>query len=176
MVSGAGSCDITCNQWGHLLMLDGVQDGEYAGQGSVWTAFDLGKSCVRQIEIGKALHRNPVEPCRAPQPIQDGRAVGYVSYYAWLCGYLGVVSATFLVDGLHWSHWYLRRICQSFEGMVPGGSRLRWWFQVVPISCRRCLNYRIFVCGTLKRLAPSVVLKPVCRTPIALSLSKMVRP
>ena len=151
MVSGAGSCDITCNQWGHLLMLDGVQDGEYAGQSAAaYSGWGLDTLV--------------------------GHAVGYVSYYAWLCGYLGVVSATFLVDGLHWSHWYLRRICQSFEGMVPGGSRLRWWFQVVPISCRRCLNYRIFVCGTLKRLAPSAVLKPVCRTPIALSLSKMVRP
>ena len=31
-------------------MLDGVQDDVCAGQGSVWTAFDLRKSCVRQIE------------------------------------------------------------------------------------------------------------------------------
>ena len=38
------------NQWGPSLMLYGVPDGEYAGQGSAWTAFDVGKCCVRQIE------------------------------------------------------------------------------------------------------------------------------
>ena len=42
-------------------MFDGVQDGEYSGQGSVWTAFDLGKSCLRQIDNGKALYHNQVE-------------------------------------------------------------------------------------------------------------------
>ena len=52
-----------------------VPDSEYAGQGSVWTAFDLGKSCVRQIETGKALYRNPVEPCSTPLPIQDGALI-----------------------------------------------------------------------------------------------------
>ena len=33
-------------------MVDGVPDGEHAGEGSFWTAFDLGKSCVRQIKKG----------------------------------------------------------------------------------------------------------------------------
>ena len=49
-----------------------LSDCEFAGQGSVWTAFDLRKSCVRQIEEGKALHHNPTEPCSTPLPIQDG--------------------------------------------------------------------------------------------------------
>ena len=31
-------------------MLDRVLDGECACQDSVWTKFDLGKSCVRQME------------------------------------------------------------------------------------------------------------------------------
>ena len=34
------------------------------------------------------------------------------------------VSATVLVDGFHWSQRCLGRICQSFDGAVPGGSPL----------------------------------------------------
>ena len=57
-------------------MPDRVSDGgEYAGQGSVWTAFALGKSCVEQTEKGKAVNRNPVEPCSTWLPIQDGASV-----------------------------------------------------------------------------------------------------
>ena len=56
-------------------MLDRVQGGEHAGQRSVWTAFDLGKYCVRQIEKGRALYRNPVEPCSTPLPIQDAASI-----------------------------------------------------------------------------------------------------
>ena len=56
-------------------MLDGVQDGEYAGQGSVWTAFDQWKSCVRQIEKGDALKRNPMGPCSTPLSMQDGASM-----------------------------------------------------------------------------------------------------
>ena len=37
-------------------MPDGVQNGEYAAQGSVLFAFNLGKSCVRQIENGNVLY------------------------------------------------------------------------------------------------------------------------
>ena len=56
-------------------MLDGVQDCEYAGQGSVWTAFHLRKSCVRQIEKGKASYRDPMESSSTPLPIQDGPSI-----------------------------------------------------------------------------------------------------
>ena len=85
------------------------------------------------------------------------------------------VSATVLVDGLHWSHRCLRRLCQSFDGVVPGSSPLRGWFQVVPISCRRCLNHIILVCGILKRLALSAVVKLVCSILIVIYMSTMVR-
>ena len=53
-------------------MLDGVQDGEYAGQGSVWTAFDLQKPCVRETEKENALYCNPIKPCSTLLLIQDG--------------------------------------------------------------------------------------------------------
>ena len=86
------------------------------------------------------------------------------------------LSATVLVDGLHWSHKCLRRICQSFDGVVPGCSPLRGWFQVVPILWRRCLNHRIVVCGTFKHLTTSAVLKLVCSIPMVLSLSTMMGP
>ena len=163
-------------------MLDGVPDGEYAGQGSVWTAFDLGKCCVRQIEKGNALYRNPVEPCSTPLPIQDG-ALGTwckspeMSTHG-LCGCSDVLtSLCFCKSYFGWSSLMcLRRICQSFYGVVPGGSPLLGWFQVTQISCRRCLNHRIVLCGTFKRLAPSAVLKLVCSIPIVISLSTMVRP
>ena len=36
-----GHLTLSDNRWGPSPMIDGVQDGEYAGQGSVWTAFDL---------------------------------------------------------------------------------------------------------------------------------------
>ena len=75
MVSGGGSVTSSGNQWGSLQMLNRVQDGEYAGHGRVWTAFDLGKAFVRQIEKGKALCRNPVEPCSTPLPIQNGTSI-----------------------------------------------------------------------------------------------------
>ena len=53
----------------------------------------------------------------------------------------------------------------------PGGPPPCVWLQVVvPISFR-CLNHRMVVCGTLKRLALSAVLKLV-----VLSLWTMVRP
>ena len=80
------------------------------------------------------------------------------------------------VDGLHWSHRCLRRICQVIDGVVLGGSLIRGWFQMVLISWGSCLNHRFVVCGTLKRLAPSTVLKLVCNTPTDLSLSTMVGP
>ena len=53
-------------------MLDRVQGGEYADQSEVWTTFDLGKSCKKQIEKGRVQHRNPVEPCSTPLPVLDG--------------------------------------------------------------------------------------------------------
>ena len=94
-------------------MLDGVQDGEYAGQGSVWTAFDLRKTRVRKIEKGKALYRNSMGYCSTPPPIEDGASTqsSGTQYYSpemithSLCGYSGVMaswfSATVVVDGLH---------------------------------------------------------------------------
>ena len=88
-----------------------------------------------------------------------------------LCGYSGAMtswfSVTVLVDGRHWSHRCLRRIYQFFDGVVPGGSPLRGWFQ---------WSQFLVVCGTLKRLVPSAVLKLVCKTPTALSLSTMLGP
>ena len=81
------------------------------------------------------------------------------------------LSATVLVDGLNGSHKCSRRISQSFDGMFPGGSPLRGWFQAVPIPYRWFLNHRIVVCGTLKRLVPPAVFKLVCSIPIALCLS-----
>ena len=66
-----------------------------------------------------------------------------------LCGYSGVMTSwCFYNSSCGWSpltHRCLRRIWQSFDGVVPWGSALWWWFQVVPISCRRCLNHRIVV-------------------------------
>ena len=86
------------------------------------------------------------------------------------------VCAIVLVDGLQWSHKCLRRIYQFFDGMVHGGTPLRGWFRVVPISCRQCLNHRIVLCDTLIRLAPSAVLKLVCSVTIFLFLSTMLKP
>ena len=50
-------------------MLDGVPDGEYADQGSVWTGFDLGKSCVGQIEKGKALQHTATDSGLVLNPV-----------------------------------------------------------------------------------------------------------
>ena len=75
-----------------------------------------------------------------------------------------------------WPHRCLRRICQFYDGVVPGGSPERGGFQVVSISCRRCLDHRIVVCDTLTFLAPSAVLKLVYSVPTVISLSTMVRP
>ena len=41
MILEVGHVTLSDNRWGPSPMIDGVQDGEYAGQGSVWTAFDL---------------------------------------------------------------------------------------------------------------------------------------
>ena len=132
-------------QWSPLPMLEEVPDGEYVGQGIVWTAFDVGKSCVRQIEQGTALYHNLVEPCSTPLPIQDGtslRSSGtQCNRRRWLhivCGdnralWRPGVSVTVLLDALHWSHSW-RPIRQSSDGVVPeithhvDGSRLqkRW--------------------------------------------------
>ena len=103
MVSGVGHVFLYGNQWGPSSMLDGVQDGEYADQGSLWTAFDLRKSCVRQIENEKALCRNPVKPCSTPLSIQVGawiRSSGtqYNSPDMIMCGlcrYSGVMASRF---------------------------------------------------------------------------------
>ena len=71
MVSRSGSRDLIW-QSGPSPMLDRVHNSEYVGQGSVWTAFDPRKSCVRQIENEKALYREPMKPSSTPLPIQDG--------------------------------------------------------------------------------------------------------
>ena len=172
-----------------LEVPDEVPDGEYAGQSSVWTAFELGNTCVRQIEDGTALDHSPwhcaARHClfkmgprygRRARSVNRLRLLRMVCVNTWALWRFGV-SAAVLVDGLRWSQRCLKRICQSFEGVTLEGSPLRGgWFQVVPISCRRCLNHRIVVCGTLKRLMPSAFLKLVCSIPIVLSLSKMVKP
>ena len=103
MVSGGGSCDLIWQSVRSLanVRFDGVQDIEYTGQGSVWTAFDLWKSCVRQIEKGQAWHRNPVEPCRTQLPIQDGASIwssgtqckSHEIFMHDLCGYSGVMTS-----------------------------------------------------------------------------------
>ena len=103
-----------------------------------------------------------------------GHSVNRLWWLRVVCVYIRAlwrpgVYATVLVDGLDWSHRCLRRICQSFDGVVPGGSPLCGWFQLIPISCRRCLNHSIVVCGTLKRLARSAVFKLVCSISIVLS-------
>ena len=168
-------------------MFDRVEDGEYAGQGSVWTVFYPRTSCVRQIEEEKALCPNPMESCSTPLPFQDGasiRSSGMPCYSPemitndlWIfgrvdtlffrnrsCGWSPLISNVFEAN------------MQSFNGVLPGGSTLRGWFQVVAISYRRCLNHRIVVRGTLKRLAPSAVPKLVCSILTILSLSTMMRP
>ena len=118
-------------QWSPSPMLEEVPDGEYVGQGIVWTAFDVGKSCVRQIEQGTALYHNLVEPCSTPLPIQDGtslRSSGtQCNRLRWLhivCGdnralWRPGVSVTVLLDALHWSHRRWRPIRQSSDGEVP---------------------------------------------------------
>ena len=53
MAEDVGHATLCGKQWGPSPMLDDIPASEYAGQGSVWwTALDLWKSCVRQIEKG----------------------------------------------------------------------------------------------------------------------------
>ena len=92
------------------------------------------------------------------------------------------VSVTVLVDGLHWSHMCLRRICQSSVcvcvlccslgsstvKMVPCAPNLLWSMSQPHNCCGSHID-------TLKRLASSASLKLVCNIPIVLSLSTMVR-
>ena len=100
------------NQWGPSPMFDGVSDGEYTGQGSVWTAFDLRKSWVRQIEKGKALYRYLVEPCSTLLPIQEASIWSLGAQCKspemathGLCGYSDVLTSRFF--------------CNSFCGWFP---------------------------------------------------------
>ena len=163
-------------------MLDGIPDDEYAGQGSIWTAFDLRKSCVRQIEKGKALYRNLVEPCSTPLAIQDMASIYSVSCLRFL----------------RMSVWILRRyevqgFWQYFLWMVSTDPIVVWDEYANPLSAWLFevahyvggsrwsqslvgLNHRIFFCGTQKRLPPFAVLKLICSISIVLSLSTMVRP
>ena len=86
-----GHVTLSVHQWGPSSMLDEVQ-------GSVWTAYDLRKSCVRQIEKGKALYRHPVETCRPPPP-----PPGMITH--GLCGYSGTTTSWhFCKNSLHWRH------------------------------------------------------------------------
>ena len=86
------------NQWGPSPMLHGVQGGEYADQGSVWTAFDpgkplwgsLGKKGVVPSPSGALQHSIPLS-------IQNGTSIWSSSTQCkllklityGLCGYLG---------------------------------------------------------------------------------------
>ena len=115
---------------------------------------------VRQIEKGRrcTVTRCSLAVRHCPFMIgpRYGRRARSVNRLIWLrMVYVDIralwrpgVPVTVLVDGLHWSHRCLRRICQSLDSVIPGDSHLRGWFQVVPISCRRYLNHRIFLCGT----------------------------
>ena len=96
-----------------------------------------------------------MEPCSMPLPFLDGASIQSSGTQCYspemithgLCGYSAVmtswISATVLVDGLHWPHRCLRWTCQFFNDVVPGGSPQRGWLQMVPIFCRRCLNHEI---------------------------------
>ena len=100
MDSGVGSRGLIW-QTGPSRMLNGVQGGEYTDHRSVWTAFDLGKSCVKQIKKGKALCRNPMDPCITPLPILEGTAIQSSGIRCKLpemithgmCGYSGVTTS-----------------------------------------------------------------------------------
>ena len=154
-----GHLTLSGNQWGLSPMLDGIPDDEYAGQGSVWTAFDLRKSCVRQIEKGKALYRNLVEPCSTPLAIQDMASICTVSCLRFL----------------RMSVWILRRyevqgFWQYFLWMVStdpivvwdkyANSLSAWLFEVAHyVGGSRWsqslvgLNHRIVVCGDTETFA-----------------------
>ena len=185
MACWGGSSDLI---WQSVRFLAGVEWG--AGRwvcllgycmDCIWSKY-LCKSCVRKegrctvTQSSLAAHR-----CLLRMGPRYGRRARSVNHLWWLrlvCTDIRAlwrpgVSTTVRVDSLHQSH---RRKYQSCDGVVPGSSPLRVWFQVVLIIFRRCLDHRIVVCGTLKRLAPSAVLKLVCSIPITLSLSTMVRP
>ena len=176
------------NQWGSSPMLDRVQDGEYAGQGSVWTAIDLRKSRVRQIGEEKAMHHHPMElaahRCLFRVGPRYGRWAGSVNRLRWLRKVCVNIRALLCPGFPQQFLWKVStdpidvwgECANSLTGWFLEVATLRGWFQVVPISYRRRLNHRIVVCVTLKRLAPSSVFKLVCSTPIVLSLSTMVRP
>ena len=131
----------------------------------------------------KALYRNSVQPCSTPLPIHDWASIRSSNTQCkssdmithGVCGYSSVMTSWCSCNSsCGWSPLTpkgLRRISQSLDSVVPGDSHLRGWFQVVPISCRRYLNHRIFCMAQ-----PSAVLKLVCSIPIVLSLSTMVRP
>ena len=124
------------------------------------------------LRMGPRSIRSSGTQCKRPEMITPG-----------LCGYSGVMmsccfynSSCVVSIGLHWSHRCLRRICQSFNGVVPVDSPQRGLFLVTPISCGRYPNHGICVCGTSKRLWSFAIMKLVCSITIALSLSTMMKP
>ena len=60
-----------------------------------------------------------------------GRRALSVNRLRWLSMVCVGIRATVLVNSLHRSLGCLRRICQSFDGVVPWGSPLCGWFHVV---------------------------------------------
>ena len=122
---------------------------------------------MRLIEKGKVYRRR-------------AHSVNRLRWLRSVCVDIGVigrldVSATVLLDGLHWSHGCLGRICQSCDGVVPGGSPLHGLFHVVSICCRRCLTQRIVECGILKPLTLSAFSKLVFSIPIVLLCRRVMR-
>ena len=154
----------------HTFSFTKMHSKMYAHQGSVWTEFDPGESCVWQIEKGKAWYRNTivyrVNRMRWVRKVcVDIRALlrlGYLQQFWWMVS----------TDPVGVWNKYANR----FDGVVSGGSSLvdvsRWSQSLVgDVSATEFV-----ICATLKRLTPSAVLKLVCCNLIVISLSTMVRP
>ena len=114
MVSGGGSRDLI---WQSVRSIADARWGTgqwVPGQGGVWTVFDIGQSCVRQIEAGRRYIVTrwslAARHCLFRMGLWCGRRECSVNRLRWLrmvsVDILSLwrpgVSATVLVDGLHW--------------------------------------------------------------------------
>ena len=150
----AGHIPLSSNQWGSL-----ADDRWGIGRWVCWPGQCMDCICPREVPCETVWERKCVVPSSSgalhtPLFMQNGaycRRARRINRPRWLrmvCVDIRAVwrpgvSATVLVGGPHWFHGWLRRICQSRDGVVPGDRPPCGWFQVVLTSSRRCLNHRI---------------------------------
>ena len=153
---------ISFHGWGQMsldLVLDRLQESEKLARSGfhlisgspVWGRLRKEKRCPAEMSAHNLGHRaRPQFGSRCPRNFWT--SIPAITMHYTPNHHIYIAALVLLSTA---GVGIMRCICQSRAAIVSRSRPLYGWFLVIPISCRRCFNHGIVLCGTLKRLALS---------------------